>query len=187
MSTGSLPYPEPQITGTFLGTNTTLPEAPQSLHEEFTPRPVPSMFTIFEEFAALPSDSNDIASDQVVTEADTPGAVVLARLKALLRQEDSDEFGVLKPTDYAFDLATGLVQEASTLGPTMPKGSVATDSQGGVRITWFREDREVELVCPAGPDSSPYIYHEAGSDYALHEDASGRALASWLRWLVASS
>ena len=163
---GSLLDLEPQITGTFLGTNTAVPEAPLQRQARFAP-------------------FDNIASDQV-TEADTSAAVLLARLRALLRQEDSDEFGVLKPTDYAFDLATGLVQEASTLGPTMPKGSVATDSQGGVRITWFRGDREVELVCPAGPDSSPYIYHEAGSDYALHEDASGRALASWLRWLVAS-
>ena len=156
---------EPPVTGPFLGTNTLLYEAPQ-----WAPAQAESPL------------SDNIASD-LVTEADKPAAVVLARLRELLRQEDSDEFGVLKPTDHAFDLATRLVQEASALS-SVPKGSVSTDSQGGVRITWFRADREVELVCPASPDSSPYIYHEAGSEYDLGEGASGRALARLLSWLA---
>ena len=134
--------------------------------------------------ADLADPGQTITQATAQTEADKSGAVVLARLRALLRQEDSDEFGVLKPTDHAFDLATRLVQEASALGTTVPKGSVSTDSQGGVRITWFRGDREVELVCPASPDSSPYIYHEAGSEYDLDEGVSGRALARRLSWLA---
>ena len=133
----------------------------------------------------LPPRTDFVASDSVI-EAEKAASVVLVRLEELLRQEECDEYGQLRPTTYAYQLATSVITEASTdLGPHFPKGSVCTDSQGGIRITWFNADREVELVLPSSRDRGAHVYHGSISEYDVEPyTTSNRALSRWLRWLT---
>jgi len=109
------------------------------------------------------------------------------RLIELLKEEYDDEYGILKPTPYAFNKAWNLIMAASLLMKnSFPKASVSTDSEGGIRLRWQKliPEREVRLYCPSEPGKKIYIYHEAGDEYDAVYDISGETLAHWLNWLI---
>ena len=67
-------------------------------------------------------------------------SITLKRLGELYEgEDDEDEYGVLKPSDWAFKTALNLVVEAhSMMGSSFPKASACTDHQGGVSLTCRR-------------------------------------------------
>jgi hypothetical protein len=111
-------------------------------------------------------------------------ATIFGQLSELRGEEESDEFGVLRPTDFAFQAAGGLLLEAAVAaardGREIPHGCVSTDSEGGIRIEWVRPRSSVHLVIPASPDREAYLYHEVENNYAS-EPVTVTTLAHWLR------
>jgi hypothetical protein len=89
----------------------------------------------------------------------SPITVTLKRLVALLEEDETDEYGVLQPSQTAFKLA--------------------------MRLTWSKleSDCEVRLVCPAHADQQAYLYHELGKDYAVEREVTVSILLQWLEWL----
>jgi hypothetical protein len=122
---------------------------------------------------------------QTTRPSSSPITVTLKRLVALLEEDETDEYGVLQPSQAAFKLAMRFVLEAyDAMGDRFPKASASTDEQGGIRLTWSRldSDCEVRLICPAHNDQLAYLYHELGTDYAVEREVTVSVLLSWLEW-----
>ena len=116
----------------------------------------------------------------------SPITVTLKRLVALLEEDETDEYGILQPSQTAFKLAMRFVVETyDFMGDRFPKASVSTDDQGGIRLTWSKlePECEVRLMCPAHADQQAYLYHELGNDYAVEREVSVSVLLHWLEWL----
>jgi hypothetical protein len=123
---------------------------------------------------------------QLPRPASSPIAVTLKRLVALLEADETDEYGILQPSQTAFKLAMQFVVEAyDAMGDRFPQASVATDEQGSIRLTWSKlePECEVRLVCPAQTNQPAYFYHELGSDYAVERQVTTALLGQWLEWL----
>jgi hypothetical protein len=110
-------------------------------------------------------------------------SAIIGQLVKLRKEEEEDEYGLLRATEYAFEKASELVIDAaiiSTLkGRSVPRGCASTDSEGGIRIEWVRQVASVHLVVGAADNQKSYIYHEVGSDYAT-KPATSEVLAEWL-------
>jgi hypothetical protein len=113
------------------------------------------------------------------------GAVVtVARVVSLLDEEDTDDYGVLRPTRFALTTTLSLIIEAALLlGEEFPQASPSTDHEGGIRFDWSHSERQLGLVISASPTGRSYIYHEEQEEYGLDEVITPSSLASWLRWL----
>ena len=112
--------------------------------------------------------------------------VTLKRLVALLDEDETDEYGILQPSQSAFKLALRSLLEAyDAMGNNFPKASVSTDEQGSIRLTWSKleSECEVRLICPAHNDKLAYLYHELGNDYAVEREVTVSILLLWLEWL----
>jgi len=111
--------------------------------------------------------------------------ITLARLQALLNEEeDDDDYGVAKPSTYAFGTALALVSEAARLMDSpFKRASASTDERGGIRLTWSRPEAEVRLVCAYQSDKPTYLYHEVGNEYEVERDVSVSTVSYWLDWL----
>ncbi|MEH2270837.1 MAG: hypothetical protein V7K68_20890 [Nostoc sp.] len=108
------------------------------------------------------------------------------RLIELWQEDEEDEYGIVKPTVYAFDKAWSIITEASQfLKDSFRKASVSTDDEGGIRLTWTKleSEAEVRLICPCNHDKEVYLYHEKDSEYNIVKNVTGFNLASWLNWL----
>jgi hypothetical protein len=111
--------------------------------------------------------------------------VTLSRLVSLLEEEETDDYGVLRPTLFAFVTALELIVGASLqLLSGLPRATPCTDEQGGIRFEWSRPARQVGLVVPAHQGGRMYVYHADGDERGLAEQVSASTLANWLRWLV---
>ncbi len=116
----------------------------------------------------------------------SPITVTLKRLVDLLEENETDEYGVLQPSQTAFKLAMRFVVEAyDVMGDRFPKASASTDEEGGIRLTWSKlePECEVRLICPAQTDQPAYLYHELGDDYAVEREVTVYILLQWLEWL----
>jgi len=123
---------------------------------------------------------------QLTRPSSSPITVTLKRLVALLEEDNTDEYGVLQPSQAAFKLAMGFIIEAyDVMGDRFPKASASTDEQGGIRLTWSKlePECEVRLICPAHTDQQAYLYHELGNDYAVEREVTVSILLQWLEWL----
>jgi hypothetical protein len=112
--------------------------------------------------------------------------VTLKRLVALLDEDETDEYGILQPSQSAFKLALRLILEAyEAMGDCFPKASASTDDQGSIRLTWSKRapECEVRLVCPACAEQQAYLYHERGDTYAVEQNVTATILVQWLEWL----
>lgn len=113
-------------------------------------------------------------------------AVTLKRLITLLEEDETDDYGILQPSQTAFKLAMRFVVEAyESLGENFPRASVSTDEKGGIRLTWSKlePECEVRLICPAHNDQESFLYHELGGIYAVEKSATSSVLVQWLKWL----
>jgi hypothetical protein len=112
--------------------------------------------------------------------------ITLKRILELLEGENEDDYGIIKPTDYAFKTVLNLVSEAYNLmGSCFPRASASTDDEGGISLDWtsLETEGEVSLFCPFSPDKKAYIYHETSDEYAVDYDVCAANLAHWLQWL----
>jgi hypothetical protein len=92
---------------------------------------------------------------QAAKSSSSPITATLKRLVALLEEDETDEYGVLQPSQTAFKLAMHFVVETYDLmGDRFPKASVSMDEHGSIRLTWSKlePDCEVRLICPAHAD-----------------------------------
>jgi len=109
---------------------------------------------------------------------------IIGQLEALLTTEESDEYGVLRASERAYDLACHLLIDGAIVAAKdrreIPLGRASTDAEGGVRIEWVRPTSSVHLVIPVTANRGPYIYREVGRDFGT-EPATPEVLASWLR------
>lgn len=107
------------------------------------------------------------------------------RLVALLEEDEEDEEGRLRPTDFAFGRAWHLIIEMSRhLSAPLPTGQPAVDGEGGIGIRWSRGSRQVRLQIPARSGGPEYIYHQHGQQHAVEAEVSPVNLAGWLCWLA---
>ena len=112
--------------------------------------------------------------------------VTLKRLLALLEEDETDDYGILQPSQSAFKSAMRLVVEAyEIMGDSFPRASASTDEQGGIRLTWSKlePESEVRLICPVDANQSIYLYHELGDTYAVENNLTTSILVQWLEWL----
>ena len=109
---------------------------------------------------------------------------LLKQLAALRVCDETDDYGVLRASEYAYNAVCQLLIDATITAAAerreIPDGYVSTDSEGGVRIEWVRPQSSVRLVIPAAPTRQSYLYHEVGNAYAT-EYPTAEALAYWLR------
>ena len=112
--------------------------------------------------------------------------VTLKRVMELLEtEEDEDEYGILKPTDYAFMTVMNLVLEAGSLmGSNFPRGSACPDDEGGITITWTSQEPERNLVlfCPCNREKRAYIFHRSSNEHSTEYEVSPSTLVNWLQW-----
>lgn len=96
---------------------------------------------------------------------------------------ERDDYGIIRPTPDAFLTTLMLLFKASEHDKNyqIPPGNVSTDSEGGIRIEWLGEQRNVHLVVPV--NKPPYIYSgrlDIGFSACL-EEATPELLLHWLR------
>ncbi len=111
---------------------------------------------------------------------------LLEQLSELRQAEPTDDYGILRLDEAAFERARELLTDAtivlaSTYQAKMPYGCASTDSEGGLCIDWLRSDRAVNLVIPASHQKPAYFYHELGPDHAMEYEVTPERLATWLR------
>jgi uncharacterized protein YuzE len=104
--------------------------------------------------------------------------VTLKRLIALLEEDETDEYGILQPTQFAFKLAMRLVVEAyEVMGDSFPRASASTDEQGGIRLTWrkmmkVKYDPEADILIFILRDRPPVnAIAEPGGVIVSYDDA----------------
>ena len=118
---------------------------------------------------------------------ESPRTAILSDLRDLMKEggeDEEDEYGVLRPTSHAFRTALNFIIEASSLlMDEYPFGCASTDSEGGIRIEWFKTTGEIRLVIPASKEKEPYIYYEFGEKYGVDGRASVSKLARWINQL----
>ena len=111
--------------------------------------------------------------------------ITVERLIELLDLEEEDEYGILRPTEYAFRTAMKLVVEAyDSMGNSFPKCSIGTDDRGSIRLAWQNRnaDCRIRLFCPSNAEGKAYIYHQKNQEYKSEDIISVSTLVHWLQW-----
>ena len=115
---------------------------------------------------------------------ESPLTALLSDLRDLLKEEEEDDYGILKPTYHAFATALNLVMEISMfIHAGYPFAAVSTDSEGGIRIEWVKGRGEIRLIIPASNSKPPYIYYEFDDKYGVDRNANAVNLLRWLNRL----
>lgn len=109
----------------------------------------------------------------------------LSRLFCLLEENGEDDYGQVGPSQFAFRTAFLMVAHAiALLNEDVPCAPVV-DSEGGVRITWNRYDKQIKLICPATKDAPVYIYQSSLAGNSLrNQNVNASVLADRLSWLI---
>lgn len=111
---------------------------------------------------------------------------IVKQLITLRQEGPEDEYGILRPTDFAFEAAVSLLIDCAielsvTHHRKMPRGCASSDSEGGIRIEWVRPQTSVHLAIPAQQQPRRcYIYHEDAGDFGVEHAVSAKELAVWL-------
>ena len=130
-----------------------------------------------------------VANEQITNSTSNSGLsnfrITIERLIELLDLESEDEYGILRPTEYAFRTAMKLVVDAYyILGDNFPKASLGTDDLGSIRLAWQNRnaDCRVRLFCPSNAEGKAYIYHQKNQEYKSEDIISASTLVHWLEW-----
>lgn len=149
--------------------------------------PEQSLATLFRDVRILtiPEPVRSASEDVTQTSGYT---ITLSRLGELLNEPETDDYGIARPTSYSYNLTVDLLRDASRLTRLpVARGSVCADSEGRVRVTWRRPERELRLVVASSASDESYVYYEAGDEYGVKPICSARELAMWLDWLAGQS
>jgi len=108
--------------------------------------------------------------------------VALDRLAAALHAEDEYDGEYLAPEPPAAEDAEALLKSISTA--LVP--AVTADGEGGLRLRWKRNGREVRLRVHCDGLDSPgsYLYWEEGRNHAADREPDIEAVARWLEWVA---
>ncbi|MEG4013228.1 MULTISPECIES: hypothetical protein [unclassified Microcoleus] len=111
--------------------------------------------------------------------------ITIERLIELLDLEEEDEYGILRPTEYAFRTAMKLVVEAyDSMGNSFPKASkISPNKKGSIWLAWenTNADRTVRLISPINAGQKSYIYHVSGENRSK-DITSAVILVDRLNW-----
>ena len=131
----------------------------------------------------LSQREEDESDDSLIASA-SELANVLSDINSLAFQEESDEFGLLRPSFHALreclKCVISLVREAELLRPS----EISTDRNGDIRIAWRGENKEAELVFPSDESAAFYLYHSSPDSYGTEPDLSPRSIERRIRWAV---
>jgi hypothetical protein len=111
---------------------------------------------------------------------------LLEQLSELRQEEPNDDYGILRLEESAFEHARELLTNATIVlaikhQHKMPYGCASTDSEGGLRIEWFRTDVSVHLVIhAAAAGGKQYIFHQIHGASVVENDVTAETLAVWL-------
>ncbi len=130
-----------------------------------------------------------VAKEQITDSSSNSGLsnfrITVERLIELLDLEEEDEYGILRPTEYAFRTAIKLVVETyDSMGNSFPKCSeISPNKRGSIWLAWenTNADRAVRLVCSINADQKSYIYHMSG-EYGSKDITSAAILVDRLNW-----
>ena len=111
---------------------------------------------------------------------ETAMSPTLNRLGELLLEPVEDAYGRLRPTHNALSTARDLIGQTEAAYGILPVGSVSTDSEGGIRITWLGAREQVQVICPAD-STEAHLYFEHGDDYGMEHKVSSATLVNHLR------
>jgi hypothetical protein len=134
--------------------------------------------TIFE--PSWSEDEFDAASITTASEL----AEVLEEINALAFQEESDEFGLLRPSYHALTTCIKTMLAFVRDGEPLRPSDISTDRNGDIRIAWTAENREAEVVFPSNAQEAPYIYYSSPSSYGTVADISPQTISKWVRWAI---
>lgn len=108
---------------------------------------------------------------------------LLDELNSLKNDEYDEEF--LAPTKYAYDLAQSFLDDAFRLYERgLPTPNIIPNGEGGIRLEWISDSRELRLICPSQNDKPAYIYYQEGNEYSVETDATPSMLITRLDWLT---
>ena len=109
----------------------------------------------------------------------------IRRLVALLEENGEDDYGQIGPSQLAFKNAFLLVSQAISLLGEDVQSSPVVDSEGGIRVTWKRGDKQIKLVCSARRETPIYIYQASAAGNSLrNQNVTATVLAERLSWLI---
>ncbi len=126
-----------------------------------------------------------IDSKSIITTGSSNFTDTLKNILELLDLEEDDDYGILKPTEYALKTVIALVIEAyEIIGNKFPEGSTCTDDRGGITVDWTSKEprRKVRLFCPSTSEQSIDIYHSQGDQASVEDVVSVSTLVYWLQW-----
>jgi hypothetical protein len=106
------------------------------------------------------------------------------KLEGLLRTDESDDFGPLRPSRPAFEATRQLLLDLAVGGFVIPTPEdVDTDHDGQIRIAWRTGGRFLELVAPYESEASRYVYHSDDTTFNIEPVGSSEVLKNWLNWM----
>lgn len=157
-----------QSTVAFLGTstNTTLIDF---VDEPPAPEPIRRQGRQIEEIASV-----RILFDSALNPSPTRN-----ELNALRSSDLEDGYGRLRPTMRALQQALTLITEAEAIHGILPAGSVSTDSEGGIRITWLVGRHQVQVMF-LSDSGDTHLYFEHADDYGMEHHATTASLIEHL-------
>lgn len=148
----------------------------------FTPRPT----TAFDDESATGAQ---LGIPPIYLKMKELGSIFLQIIE-LANGDQRDDDGILAPTKQAIDRTTRLLMNASAVvwhfSPAssesfvFPRGWVATDSDGGLRIEWTKPGASLRLVIAASATGKSYLYHEFGDKYGSDRQVTPELLGRWL-------
>jgi hypothetical protein len=107
------------------------------------------------------------------------------QIRQLLKSEEADEFGPVRPTDDSIEVARKtlfqLVQAGFAVPPLRDAG---TDHDGALRLEWQNGPRFLELVVPRENHAAAYLYYSQGDQYNLQRDLAFEAVYERFNWLA---
>jgi len=112
-----------------------------------------------------------MAQPNIVPAASAQEPVSVAELRRLRDEERETDTPL---TDYAFNTARDLLIyiPPRILGP-VPRPLLAPDTAGGLRIEWFKDDRNVRVVIPPRTDRRTFVYHRGLGEPAMKAFSNG--------------
>lgn len=151
----------------------------------------PVLFGFVAEYLEDERTTPDFEPNELHPSFDLSGYVrTMQQINDLAAGEESDEYGVLRPTKHARRITRKVLrvalEDALCRKPSLfPRGAVTTDENGGLRIEWSDGDTAVCLVIPAQKGGQSYIYHEHGNAYGTTGRVTGSLLSSRLQKFLA--